>query len=83
MMSTAARQKAKPGRSWSHQNDLSHAIGKKVRIEIVAGSDVKTREGRLLAADQFTLKLELTGGNRAGDVVIYFKSALMSFEVRA
>lgn len=62
----------KPKR-WSHQDDLDALKGKKLIIGVL---DEGPKEGVLLEADQFTLKLKAVG---AVSAVVYYKSALTYF----
>lgn len=66
----------KPKR-WSHQDELTAAVGKKVRL--VSNNMVET--GELVAADQFTIKVKYDNGTGDLRFVVVFKSALTSFEV--
>ena len=76
-------QKKFTPKGWSHQNDLTNAVGKKIRLR-APGMAI---EGEVLAADQFTVKVRKASEVTApGDPVRYssvvvFKSALTSFEV--
>ena len=60
---------------WSHQHDLKAAIGKEVFVQL-SGDNFLV--GKLLEADQFTLKLEDIGKG----VIVVFKSAVAYFKVR-
>jgi len=62
-------QPKKPA-AWNHQQDLTAGIGKTVAVSIL---DVGPVTGRLVAADQFTLKIE---NPETGEPFIVFKSAL-------
>lgn len=62
----------KPKR-WSHQDDLDALKGQKLRVEFANGGSF---EGKLLDADQFTLKMNVS--SQAG-VVVIFKSTLTYF----
>lgn len=65
----------KPKR-WSHQDDLDALIGKRVVVVAIEGGH---SFGVLLAADQFTLKLDLEGQSLVTSHYVVFKSALSSF----
>ncbi|WLR91026.1 hypothetical protein [Shinella zoogloeoides] len=67
-------------KSWSHQDDLTAAIGKKIRLMRAPMPNI---EGKVLAADQFTVKVEVQSPSGALSAVVVFKSALTSFEVLA
>lgn len=69
------RSKFKP-KAWSHQDDLKALIGKRVKLTRVAYTGTTYDYGKLVAADQFTLKLQAPTGH----VCVYFKSAFISFE---
>lgn len=62
-------------RRWSHQDELQALVGKQVNLTYTAGSNFFTREGLLVAADQFTLKIR----DERGDERVYFKSAMINF----
>lgn len=84
--SSRSARSARPSRSprpsigWSHQNDLSRAVGQNVRIGVLVGNTTDPCEGKLLAADQFTIKVLTTHGDRSAEVV-FFKHALVYFSV--
>lgn len=65
------RQKPKP---WSHQQELADLVGKQI---VVTRTDGQVITGKLLAADQFSLKIE-----RPAPVsfVVVYKSALTDFK---
>jgi hypothetical protein len=67
-----ADRKPKPKR-WSHQSDLDALIGKTIYIRFIDG---EAYTGKLLGADQFTLKMRIP--NADFPVVIY-KSSLTDF----
>lgn len=60
-------------RQWSHQDDLKALLNKKVTILFL---DDTTFNGTLLAADQFTVKIELSDASASR---VFFKSALQGF----
>lgn len=63
-------------KTWSHQDDLQAAIGKKIRIKLIGeGNPI---EGTLVAADQFSLKLSQ---HDSAFFSVYYKSSLTSFTV--
>jgi len=68
--------KASKPKTWSHQDDLQAAIGKKIRIKTLDESD--PIEGTLVAADQFSLKLSR---NDSAYFSVYYKSSLTYFMV--
>lgn len=68
-----ARRDHKP-KGWSHQDELNALIGKQVVIADQDGGGY-LQKGALLAADQFSLKVELG----CGTVKIFFKSGIGSF----
>lgn len=61
---------------WSHQHDLDNAVGKRVVIRF-SGSD-DCLEGKLIAADQFAVKMVTP--ETAGEEII-FKHEIGSFRV--
>jgi len=62
--------------SWSHQKELAELKGKK--IELFLHDAFESTKGRLLEADQFTLKVFVETDQRAA---IIFKSAIKAFWV--
>ena len=65
----------KPKR-WSHQDDLDALVGKRIGI-ITTGEGHEI--GRLVAADQFALKLAIEGQSSLTSPTIVFKHAIRCF----
>lgn len=68
-----ALKNAKP-KTWSHQDDLSGLVGKRIFITDIRGNELF---GTLIAADQFTVKIK--PDYAAAKIVVKFKSALIDF----
>jgi len=62
----------KKPQAWSHQHELASLIGKNIRI-CLGGPII---HGKLVAADQFTLKVV----DLYDEATVYFKSAIVSFK---
>jgi hypothetical protein len=72
---SSERAKFKP-KPWSHQHDLNNLRGRAVRIETELGSF----EGRLIEADQFAVKLDVSNDELEGPIdTVFFKHAIFSF----
>lgn len=56
----------KPKR-WSHQHDLDASLGKRITLLVQGGRPI---EGTLIAADQYTLKIESNGLTWENDSLI-------------
>lgn len=65
--------KPKKPKRWSHQDDLDGAIGRTLRVQNKIG---QLADAKLIAADQFTLKLEFDDGT-----LTIFKHALNGYQV--
>lgn len=61
-------------KGWHHQRELEDLIGKQIRITTSHGTWI----GELVAADQFTVKIDMKGVNGCHFVVL-FKSAMTYF----
>lgn len=68
-----ALKKVRP-KTWSHQDDLTDLVGKKIFVTNIRGDEYF---GTLLAADQFTLKVKPDYAQ--AKIVVIFKSALIDF----
>lgn len=76
------RKKLSLVKTWHHQQELTP--GRRMRVSIASASGgLIHREGELVAADQFTLKLRTLGGPGDGKEIVLFKHALVAFEVLA
>jgi hypothetical protein len=62
--------KIKP-RKWQHQDELERCVGKAI---VVVFRDREIATGRLLAADQFTVKIDCEAGP-----VTFFKHTMFSY----
>jgi hypothetical protein len=66
-------------RRWSHQDDLTAAIGKKVSAFTTGNLIV---DGRLLAADQFTVKIDYVDPtDEISGQTVFFKHAIVGFRI--
>jgi hypothetical protein len=70
---SAPRQPMKP-RAWSHQDDLKAGIGRQITVMFAGGGN---RTGKLIAADQFTIKLAGNGQS----ALTYCKGNLLGYEI--
>lgn len=64
-------------KKWSHQDELHSLIGKTLRIVTPQGVYI----GKLLAADAYTLKLDLRISTKTYAHVIFSKSAMTYYTV--
>ncbi|UIN38308.1 hypothetical protein [Methylobacterium oryzae] len=67
----APRQPMKP-RAWNHQDELKAGVGRDVTLALLDGT---TRRGKLVAADQFTIKAAI--GNQSA--LTFFKGNLLGY----
>lgn len=68
----APRQPMKP-RAWNHQDELKAAIGRQITLYL----DGPARSGRLVAADQFTIKV----AHQSQSSLTYFKGNLLGYSI--
>jgi hypothetical protein len=73
----------KPKR-WSHQSELDLNIGKEIVCAILNTTDILL--GKLIAADQYTIKLEVMDedslGKKHSKNLVIFKQAIESFQIK-
>lgn len=62
-------------KGWSHQEDLQAKIGSQITVDFHDGGN---HSGRLLATDQFTLKVETTVSGKTYTITV-FKNYIASY----
>lgn len=67
-------------KAWSHQDEFTKGVGKGIVIHTTS----EIIEGKIIAADQFSVKVDIKSASEKDPAeIVLFKSAIRYFEVRA